>query len=231
MKRSIASTNTRRYKGNRWLAWARAIRERRGLPQLRRAPLAMRFVSRLRTLVLVHHKTMREVSTTSISYHDAATVSLFPRIDLHFTNLYSTVLAQRFQTAGAVTVEPGVLRTGFSGGGHRTANDFAIPLPHYLAGLHTHVSVQRVIERTRRVEHRMPPASRILPQVAMKPVEAAAANGRGASIPVTGRTSDDATRFRPSAAPAQINVEQITDHVLRQLDHRLLAWRERTGRS
>lgn len=230
MKRSIASTNTPRCKGNRWLAWARAIRERRGLPQLRRAPLAMRFVSRLRTLVLVHHKTMREVSTASISYHDATSVSLFPRIDLHFTNLHSTVLAQRFQTAGAVTVEPGVLRTGFSAGGHRTANDPATPM-RYPGVLHTHVSVQRVIERTRRVEHRMPPASRILPQVAMKPVEAAAANGRGASIPVMGRPPDDATRFRPPAAPAQINVEQITDHVLRQLDHRILAWRERTGRS
>lgn len=230
MKRSIASTNTRRYKGNRWLAWARAICERRGLPQLRRAPLAMRFVSRLRTLVLVHHKTMREVSTASIFYHDATSASLFPRIDLHFTNLFSTVLAQRFQTAGAVTVEPGVLRTRFSAG-HRTANGSATPLPHYVARLRTYVSVQRVIERAQRVEYRMPPASRILPQVAMKPVEAATANGRGASISVTGRPPDDAIRFRPPAAPAQINVEQITDHVLRQLDHRILAWRERTGRS
>lgn len=231
MKRSIASTNTRRHRGNRWLAWARAIRERRGLPQLRRAPLAMRFVSRLRTLVLVHHKTMHEGSTTPVSYHDAASVSLFPRIDLHFTNLYSTVFAQRFQMAGTAAIERGVLRTGFSGGGHRTANDSAALPPYSLAGLHTHVAVERVIEQTRRVEYRMPPASRILPQVAMKPVEAAAANGRGASMPVTGRTPDDATRFRPPAAPAQINVEQITDHVLRQLDHRILAWRERTGRS
>ncbi|MCZ2079427.1 MAG: hypothetical protein HUU41_05785 [Bryobacteraceae bacterium] len=231
MKQLIASTNTRRYKGNRWLAWARAMRERRGLPRLRRAPLAMRFVSRLRTLVLVHHKAIREVSTASISYHDATPVSLFPRIDLHFTNFLSTVLAQRFQTAFAVRVEPGVLRTGFSAGAQRTANDSASPPPYYVAGPRTHVSMQRVIERTRRVEHCIPPASRILPRVAIQPVETVAANGRGISMPVMDRTPDAATRFRPPAAPVQINVEQITDHVLRQLDHRILAWRERTGRS
>ncbi len=57
-----------------------------------------------------------------------------------------------------------------------------------------------MIERTRRVEHRMPPASRILPQVAMKPVEAAAAN--------------DVERARAIPLPRATDVVGMRDHHL-----------------
>jgi hypothetical protein len=66
--------------------------------------------------------------------------------------------------------------------------------------------------------------------------QAAAMAGAGIAAPGDARPGSSQPRFAPPAPPAPPLVlpaqelSRLTDHVIRQLDHRVLSWQERTGR-
>lgn len=62
---------------------------------------------------------------------------------------------------------------------------------------------------------------------------ASAAKAETVTAPGNGRTDPSQRRVAPAAPPLALppqELSRLTDHVIRQLDHRVLSWQERTGR-
>ncbi len=97
------------------------------------------------------------------------------------------------------------------------------------AEIQTSRLLEKVTERARRVEER--PAFRELILVRqLAPVRpAAAVEQRSEPADWTSATAPGAAWSRPSASPPP-NVEQIAENVMRVIDRRIGAWRERMGR-
>jgi hypothetical protein len=90
---------------------------------------------------------------------------------------------------------------------------------------------RRLAEKARRVEAGLVPAAPRL--LARHAAAAARESGDAAAAPrgaraVPTRWTDPVSAF-PAAPPPPISVDAVADRVLQQIDHRLLAWRERTG--
>ncbi len=93
---------------------------------------------------------------------------------------------------------------------------------------------ERFTDRTRRVEERVANMEAVT-------VVRGNAEARGierTDVPVRVRPESNEghapwgrSARRPESPVPAINFEQITENVMRQIDHRLTAWRERTGRS
>jgi len=90
---------------------------------------------------------------------------------------------------------------------------------------------QRATSERRRVEARpaaeLPALSRALPRPSPEPTSTRA--DRESLVTTRDPASPSATRGRP-AGPPPIDVDRLTDQVIRQIDSRLLAHRERLGR-
>ena len=90
---------------------------------------------------------------------------------------------------------------------------------------------QRLAEKARRVEPAHVPAA---PRQLARRASPAASESGDPSAALRGtraaprRWSDPVSAFPAAPAPA-ISVETVADRVMQQIDHRLLAWRERTG--
>jgi hypothetical protein len=92
--------------------------------------------------------------------------------------------------------------------------------------------VRRTLRRVRRVEEGTLAAPRRTLRQAPRPQEALSTS---ASVPNTFA----GVPFRPSPHPPspafaqglQVDVGALTEQVMRKIDHRLTAWRERTGRT
>jgi hypothetical protein len=91
-------------------------------------------------------------------------------------------------------------------------------------------TLREIVERTRRVEERALATPRLAlrsKQIEME-VRAAARQVPKALSDDWWKPEPESTRRHPSGPV--VNVEQIADSVLRQLNHRVSAWRERMGR-
>ncbi|MBI1742451.1 hypothetical protein HYR54_05205 [Candidatus Acetothermia bacterium] len=96
--------------------------------------------------------------------------------------------------------------------------------------------VNRVVQQTQRVEERFTQSPALITrQAAAKRDESqetpspARADQFPTDAPFSGSGSTNPWVQRTTQLPA-VNVEQITDHVMKQLDRRITYWRERTGR-
>lgn len=95
-------------------------------------------------------------------------------------------------------------------------------------------TIARLIERTQRREERV--LSRDVRLVHVSPlrpsqVETGEAPDRGRGAPREAAAPQSTAPFEWRTPPASpVNVDQITENVMRQLDRRIDAWRERTGR-
>jgi len=89
------------------------------------------------------------------------------------------------------------------------------------------MTVQQSTHTRRRIEEHIW-RERAQPAVTTQVAHVARANVAEAAVPATHLAMPDAPF--PSAAAVPFSVEQLTDQVIRQLDHRLLAHRERLGR-
>ena len=86
--------------------------------------------------------------------------------------------------------------------------------------------------RTVRVEEPSWASSRC---VVRRPPRAAMAPPAAADWPAPGQSRPDSRAARPTPASAQrasqLDMQRVTDQVMRQIDRRMVAWRERTGRA
>jgi len=90
------------------------------------------------------------------------------------------------------------------------------------AGRDVHTAVRQIVRETTRVEHRL--IAKREPE-ARRESETKFAERKNVPSLVTNR----AAAVTPTMP--EINISQITDQVMRQLDHRISSWRERRGRS
>lgn len=92
---------------------------------------------------------------------------------------------------------------------------------------------REVMRRTQRFEHRIAETvvlttRKVFPLAAQEAVSAAASAAQVA-VSVPAASGMPATPWPPSPAPA-VNIEQLADQVVRQIDRRIIAARERMGR-
>lgn len=85
------------------------------------------------------------------------------------------------------------------------------------------------LERTRRVEHRVVMRELVLARAPGGPSNATVGDSGRAPAHWIGESPGVPAHNRTLTAPA-VNVEQIADTVMRQLDRRIVSWRERMGR-
>jgi hypothetical protein len=105
-----------------------------------------------------------------------------------------------------------------------------------VSGLREVESVRRImIERSRRIEEYVPRATTAVARRQVAPAVAPA----GAAMPVAERAAAisrepvETVHVAPwlrTASPNAVNVEQLTEQVIRQIDSRMIAWRERMGK-
>jgi hypothetical protein len=100
----------------------------------------------------------------------------------------------------------------------------------YTEQRHSRSLLRELSERTRRIEERVRVEKRlVLRERGSTNVSAEALELRRRMGPDWWRA--DTTAQRQHATPAAaVNVDQIAETVMRQIDHRVSAWRERTGR-
>lgn len=195
----------------RWRNWARAL-SRRGVSR-RRSPLSLAFVRRAQMVSWI--------SSWNNVIHK-----------------YSVVGGPLSVQANLRVALVGQIVVPVSARAQALANDSAREPAHTSALESTagqpskHTLLRDIVERTRRIEQRV--------QVHTHLVSRPTANAAGPEVERAlhaKRTSAEwwnqdfgDTRSHPSPPQPTVNVEQITDSVLRQLDRRVGAWRERMGR-
>jgi hypothetical protein len=100
----------------------------------------------------------------------------------------------------------------------------------YTEHRHSRSLLRELSERTRRLEERVHVEKRlVLRERGSTNVSAEAQELRRRMGPDWWRADTTAQRQHASPAAA-VNVDQIAETVMRQIDHRMSAWRERTGR-
>jgi hypothetical protein len=90
------------------------------------------------------------------------------------------------------------------------------------------------LERLPRVEDPSLAMVRAAVRRVISPTAAAASRGRQDDWPPAPRPSWARSAVAPesgTAPPPQIDLQAVTNQVIRQIDRRLIAWRERTGRA
>lgn len=236
-------------KHNRWLDWAGAVSARYRHVAVWPGAAAMSFAQRRSTRIRVllrHH-------TTALAAYPRVHLSIQPHV--FFQGVWPVgpgrdrIVERRVQsvTRDVVRAEAGSVRS-------EPVRQLLRPTPAPLATVfrrlyrvdelsrtvrremseqHATLFVDRILRTTRRVEDSALPRPaatlRAAPAHSSEPTVEVAATSR----PPRPQMPPDtwAARNLPSSATsAGVNVDQITDHVLRQLDHRITAWRERTGR-
>lgn len=216
----------------RWKSWARSL-ARRGLAGTRRVAGAMTFLRpRWNLNIAAHwhsnHVTLRPllqfafgpfsvapirqtISTSAESLHSVAT-SLSPeRSRLHISRP-SVIDPRRTLIRAQFMGWPGAIVPGASHAGDKQT----------LAG--------RVIGGVRRVEQRISARTFVVAGGKPSPIPAVTVDSRMERPGPSGTAWAWGSGHERPAPPA-VNVDQITENVLRRLDRRVSAWRERTGRS
>jgi len=203
----------------RWREWAAAL-SRRGTVARRREPLAFRW---LRPASGIGR---RFQPANVVSQHFAVHLAIPCSVRMEFTPAQALPGEARPQStspfqAGSATADRRVTLPHLERSEHSTAE---------LTVVRTSAFIRLVTERTRRVEERVPARELVVArQAPAEPRESGKEPGRTPS----GWMSEPAAAAgwnRPMPAPPAASVDQIADNVMRLLDRRIGAWRERMGR-
>jgi hypothetical protein len=206
----------------RWRAWARALTGA-GVMR-RRAPLAMALVRRSRTARWIAQRNV-------VSQHCTGNLSILvqPRLQLA---VYRPQSWNNQVRNSVLVTTPGVTRSRTVTVRHsESAAPIALQHRWTLAEERTQSKtlLREIVERTCRIEERVRVERRLV--------------ARTAPAPATGSDAQDIARrsgpdwwkdaapqiSKPAATPA-VNVNEIAETVMRRLDQRVSAWRERMGR-
>ena len=207
----------------RWVAWARALAVRSRLIRGRRGALSAKFLLRPRMQTAAREQ-----------WRIIAPVNYESHLHLAFHPMASLTAVARFQGAGRPAtrdISSTVVR--YSEPGHtetlrQTSRVTVREAALFATARRTEELVQRVTERTRRIEERVFPRAAVLARTSRAEAQKDATIPAAAS-PEWWRDPASAAGRQHIAAP-DVNVEQIADTVMRRLDQRVNAWRERTGR-
>jgi hypothetical protein len=145
-----------------------------------------------------------------------------------FTNLISrNVIAERLQAVAMHTVATTLLRIVPPPESSRTESELSDRRLRSVPGDAVESLVTRVGRHYRRFEEPMVRAERVLLQRPAAPVSEA---GAPISVPTPQRRPPaQNVAWSGAAGPQELDIAQITDRVVRQLDSRLIAARERFG--
>jgi hypothetical protein len=213
----------------RWRAWARVIAGarfsgRHGVTR-RRGPLQMALLRCRRIAFWIAQRNI-------LSQHFADGAPVLGRHQLRLALHWSSPLARILRTTR--TVNTPLAFVGRMVTGERPAERAPADSSHIrtLQGEQTQTKtlLREIVDRTRRIEERV----RVEKLLAARGVPSAAASAevrelRRRSGPDWWKSEPAAQQQRPAATSA-VNVDQIAETVMRQLDHRVNAWRERMGR-
>jgi hypothetical protein len=219
---SFANARARGFAGARWLSFAARIRANYGSFNKRRGGLLLHWLRH---------------PSRSITFQNRWLLSaLFPRYQLHLSNpLYFGDVFHSQKDSAA----PPKYAAAPGGGMQRFIhNHFSLALRsiRVLESKSLHTAVRTVVREKHSVEHHF----------AAQPLQVQATNAAsspvapGPSVLTIARQAETrrnavqdelqkVPRF-PSAISTEMDVNRIADQVIRQMDHRIAAWRERRGR-
>jgi hypothetical protein len=208
----------------RWRNWA-SVLAGRGASVRRRDPLELRLLRRQRNWLITRHhhahSTMNLRAEMQFAIASNITQQFYPQNFVRrpespafrFVQAAPPFAARR-QEAGA-----GERRAIVSAGGPDTSPQ-------------TQSLMRLIVDRTQRIEERVMRRELVVARAASAPVASDKVlphNNRGQEW--WQQASEPGAQRQASRAAVQgMNVEQITENVLRQLDRRVGAWRERMGR-
>jgi hypothetical protein len=208
----------------RWRDWARAIAGSPGITR-RRAPLQMALLRRARAATWIAQRNL-------FLHHSASNSSIVVkpllRLSLHWTRTAASFTRSSLSATAAdpAPAAPIAIR--------ETAPVAPIDLIHRWTlreqRSQSQTVMREIVDRTRRLEERVRVEKRLVARGTPSP--AAIAEQQDAarrSGPDWWKSDPPARGIRPPAAPA-VNVDQIAETVMRRLDQRVSAWRERMGR-
>jgi hypothetical protein len=220
----------------RWREWARSLaalrraggRGRNAAVNRRRGPLALALARRARLSAWIHLHNHVHNWVRGQRRAPADAVAVQPLIQFALT--FGSPLGRILQRAPAASAEQTpdhrseLSRDGVASPGLET---------FHATFRSARTTLREIVERTRRIEESERVVTRLVSRG--QAIEAGAA-ARPASKPSPQALSGEwwqpepeSARYRPPT-PA-VNVDQIADTVLRQLDRRVGAWRERMGRN
>jgi hypothetical protein len=188
----------------------------------RRAPLQMALVRRARTALWI---AQRSFAAQHFAANQSIVVNPLLRFSLYQQQSWNSVLRNSV-VAGAVM--PTRMVTVRQSDPTVTADVRQYRTLHEQR-TQSRTLLREIVERTRRLEERVRVEKRLVARAGPSPAAASEAQD------VMRRSGPDWWKepaqapVRPAAAPA-VNVNEIADKVMRQLDQRVTAWRERMGR-
>jgi hypothetical protein len=207
---------------SRWREWARALAGAR--VTRRRAPLQLAFLRRSRTAVWI---AQRNVKSQHFAGSRSIVVKPLLQLALHQQRLWNSVV--RTSVVGPSSEAPAARVAAV-----RQADPGApVDLRHRWTvreeRTQSRTLLRDIVERTRRLEEKVRVDKRLVARAAPSPAAAAQAQEDLRRAGPDWWKEPTAHSVRPAPAPA-VNINEIAETVMRRLDHRVSAWRERMGR-
>ena len=219
---SLARPNSRRFGGARWLGFASRIRANYRVACRRKAALNVRWFKRRFRVMTLRNRWLMFAGFPQ--YQVQVSGHLHSRVDSH---THKHFMALQKDSAAPRPRMQRFVRNHFS---------LALRSVRLLESKSVHTSVRTLVRETRRVERHFAAP----PLAAPTPGVVAAAQTTTPNVLTIARQAEpkgnapqDRFRGAPGSVPAalpEIDVNRIADQVLRQMDHRIAAWRERRGR-
>ncbi|MGC1421515.1 MAG: hypothetical protein WA815_04150 [Terracidiphilus sp.] len=210
----------------RWRSWAKALvasRPRRRLGVIRRrGPLEMALLRRTR---LASWIAPRNILSVNLEEKFPVFNAVRLRLAFYWSSPLASIPGKLSGPSLAQDRSPMLLELKTT-----TEANFAAHQTLHTEQRHSRSLLRELTERTRRLEQRVRIAKRlVIREHGSTSVSAEAQELRRRMGPDWWRADTTAQRQRATPAAA-VNVDQIAETVMRQIDHRVSAWRERTGR-
>lgn len=209
----------------RWRSWAKALAASRPSKRpgviCRRGPLEMALLRRTR---LASWIALRNILSVNFEENFPIFNAVRLRLAIHWPSPLASILGNVSGHSFAQDRSPMLLEL------KTTETNSAAYQTLYSEQRHSRSLLRELSERTRRIEERVRVEKRLVAREhGSTNVSAEAQELRRRMGPDWWRSDASAQRQRATPAAA-VNVDQIAETVMRQIDHRVSAWRERTGR-